>query len=156
MPRRAVPARVMSNACSKNFAAASGSGTMMAMWRSLAMAAPFWQRLGIRSIEPKHRPARKWPAIPTCVARRADAHASAGPAPAGTSIPQVERLELADCRTEGALEHAAALLGLFAHMLVALARNVAQIPNGGIDGGNDVDVHCGAQGCGSFLERNHV
>src|SRR4029079_11256727 len=35
MPRRAVPARFMSNACSKNFADASGSSTMMAMCRSL-------------------------------------------------------------------------------------------------------------------------
>src|SRR5215472_2069033 len=33
MPRRAVPARVMPKACSKNFAAFSGSGTMMAIWR---------------------------------------------------------------------------------------------------------------------------
>src|SRR5262245_20945680 len=37
MPRRAFPARVMSKASSKNFAAFSGSSTMMAMWRSLAM-----------------------------------------------------------------------------------------------------------------------
>src|SRR6188768_444053 len=37
MPRRAVPARFMSNASSKNLAEASGSSTMMAMWRSLDM-----------------------------------------------------------------------------------------------------------------------
>jgi hypothetical protein len=30
-----VPARVMPKALSKNFAACSGSGTMIAMWRSL-------------------------------------------------------------------------------------------------------------------------
>src|SRR6185436_1770133 len=35
MPRRAVPARFMSNAASKNFAEASGSSTMIAMCRSL-------------------------------------------------------------------------------------------------------------------------
>src|SRR5262245_48834590 len=37
MPRRAVPARLRSKACTKNFAEASGSGTIRAMWRILAM-----------------------------------------------------------------------------------------------------------------------
>src|SRR4030088_2250828 len=47
MPRRAVPARFMSKASSKNFAAASGSGTMMAMWRSFAMGLPFVELRGL-------------------------------------------------------------------------------------------------------------
>src|SRR5215813_10170368 len=38
MPRRALPARLRSKAASKNFAASSGSGTISAMWRILAMA----------------------------------------------------------------------------------------------------------------------
>src|SRR5436305_909622 len=42
MPRRAVPARFMSKACSKNFAEASGSSTMTAMCRSLDMGVPFY------------------------------------------------------------------------------------------------------------------
>src|SRR5262249_23893754 len=149
MPRRAVPARFMSNACSKNFAAASGSGTMSAMWRSLAMVTPFGfdgtpetrghlaeTATGAQISPPRHRGggaavgARLWVVW--------------GAAPGRAAAGRNGAFRLAGRQRVRPFEHLAALVGLAAPPPADL-RDVAQIANGRVDGGQQVDVMPGSR-----------
>src|SRR5262245_38282399 len=124
MPRRAVPARFMSNACSKNFAAASGSGTMRAMWRSLAMVSPFWQIrcAALAPVAPGHLAktiAGAQMARRGCVPRRKRVNGWRW-LPGGAAAAS----GLADRGAEGPLQHAPALVDLPQHRAVAGMRDV--------------------------------
>src|SRR5689334_22895072 len=112
----------MSKAFSKKVAAASGSGTMSAMWRSLAMGTLSRMCEG-RDRAPASRPLSQ--------------NIRCG-ANGGRLAPRA--LHLADRGAKGPFQHAAALVGLLAHLPVAPPGDVAQVADGGVDGGQKVDV----------------